>query len=82
MTSLIEEGYISLTLGWEKKRSAAHDGNRLRPHGGVAGACPGKPPVDMSFEKGKDSPGTVTFSHESISGGQQMHVLPCPRSSR
>jgi Class III cytochrome C family. len=23
-----------------------------------------KPPVDMSFDKGKDSPGTVTFSHE------------------
>ena len=23
-----------------------------------------KPPPDMSFEKGKDSPGTVTFSHE------------------
>ena len=23
-----------------------------------------KPPADMSFDKGKDSPGTVTFSHE------------------
>jgi c(7)-type cytochrome triheme protein len=23
-----------------------------------------KPPPDMSYEKGKDSPGTVTFSHE------------------
>lgn len=23
-----------------------------------------KPPADFAFEKGKDSPGTVTFSHE------------------
>jgi len=23
-----------------------------------------KPPADMTFEKGKDSPGAVTFSHE------------------
>ena len=35
---------------------------------GLMAASPGfaqvKPPVDMSFDKGKDSPGTVTFSHE------------------
>jgi len=35
---------------------------------GLLAASPGwaqvKPPADMSFEKGKDSPGTVTFSHE------------------
>ena len=35
---------------------------------GLLAASPGlaqvKPPPDMSFDKGKDSPGTVTFSHE------------------
>jgi len=35
---------------------------------GLLAASPGfaqvKPPADMSFDKGKDSPGTVTFSHE------------------
>jgi c(7)-type cytochrome triheme protein len=35
---------------------------------GLLTASPGlaqvKTPPDMSFEKGKDSPGTVTFSHE------------------
>ncbi|MDO8478841.1 MAG: cytochrome c3 family protein [Candidatus Rokubacteria bacterium] len=35
---------------------------------GLMAASPGfaqvKPPPDMSFDKGKDSPGTVTFSHE------------------
>jgi len=35
---------------------------------GLLAASPGlaqmKPPADMSFEGGKDSPGKVTFSHE------------------
>lgn len=35
---------------------------------GLLAASPGlaqvKSPADMSFDKGKDSPGTVTFSHE------------------
>ncbi len=35
---------------------------------GLLSASPGaaqvKPPPDMTFEKGKDSPGAVTFSHE------------------
>jgi len=35
---------------------------------GLLAVSPGwaqvKPPADMSFDKGKDSPGTVTFSHE------------------
>lgn len=35
---------------------------------GLLAVSPGwaqvKPPTDMSFEKGKDSPGAVTFSHE------------------
>lgn len=35
---------------------------------GLLAASPGwaqvKPPADMSFAKSKDSPGTVTFSHE------------------
>jgi c(7)-type cytochrome triheme protein len=35
---------------------------------GILATSPGlaqvKAPPDMSFEKGKDSPGTVTFSHE------------------
>jgi c(7)-type cytochrome triheme protein len=35
---------------------------------GLMAASPGlaqvKTPADMSFDKGKDSPGTVTFSHE------------------
>jgi len=35
---------------------------------GLLAASPGwaqvKAPADLSFEKGKDSPGTVTFSHE------------------
>lgn len=35
---------------------------------GLLATSPGlaqvKPPADMSFAKGKDSPGTVTFSHE------------------
>ena len=35
---------------------------------GLLAASPGfaqvKPPADTSFDKGKDSPGTVTFSHE------------------
>ena len=35
---------------------------------GLLAASPGlaqmKPPADMSLDKGKDSPGTVTFSHE------------------
>jgi c(7)-type cytochrome triheme protein len=35
---------------------------------GLMAVSPGlaqvKPPPDLSFDKGKDSPGTVTFSHE------------------
>ena len=35
---------------------------------GLMAASPGlaqvKPPADMTFDKGKDSPGKVTFSHE------------------
>jgi c(7)-type cytochrome triheme protein len=40
---------------------------------GLMAASPGlaqmKSPADMTLDKGKDSPGTVTFSHEKHMGG-------------
>ena len=36
----------------------------LSPLAATPGFAQAKPPADMSFDKGKDSPGTVTFSHE------------------
>lgn len=36
----------------------------LGPMAASPGWTQAKPPADMSFDKGKDSPGTVTFSHE------------------
>jgi c(7)-type cytochrome triheme protein len=36
----------------------------LGPMAASPGWAQAKPPADMSLDKGKDSPGTVTFSHE------------------
>ena len=52
---------MSYTTVWDFR---SHDRLRARSHGGFAGLAQVKPPADMTFDKGKDSPGTVTFSHE------------------
>mgnify|MGYP002480183578 CR=1 FL=1 len=36
----------------------------LSPLAAVSAFAQAKPPADMTLDKGKDSPGTVTFSHE------------------
>jgi c(7)-type cytochrome triheme protein len=62
VTSLIEEGR---TMPYARLGTLAL---AIAMAFGLMAASPGlaqvKPPVDMSFDKGKDSPGTVTFSHE------------------
>ncbi len=62
MTSHIEEGY---TMPYARLGTLALT---MAIAFGLLAVSPGlaqvKPPVDLSFEKGKDSPGTVTFSHE------------------
>jgi c(7)-type cytochrome triheme protein len=41
----------------------------LSPLAASTGFAQAKPPADMTFEGGKDSPGKVTFSHEKHMAG-------------